>query len=156
VPSRSPDPTAILDELGRLLRQLTRLAGGADDSAPPMTATQRIALVELGEDGPLRVNDLAHRMGTSAATASRAVDVLETLGLVTRAPETADRRALSIELTPTGRELLEGRLRRAAGAFEPAIAALSTAERRTLLALLERMTAALRGGPSHTSRASRG
>jgi DNA-binding MarR family transcriptional regulator len=140
----APDPTEILDELGRLLRQLTRVAGGADERGPAMTATQRIALVELGAEGPLRVNDLAHRMGTSAATASRAVDALETLGLVTRAPEAGDRRALSIELTRSGRRLLDGRLRRAAEAFGPAIAALSTAERRTLLALLERMTGALR------------
>jgi DNA-binding MarR family transcriptional regulator len=146
VAARPPDPTEILDELGRLLRQLTRLAGGADESGPAMTATQRIALVELGAEGPLRVNDLAHRMGTSAATASRAVDALETLRLVTRAPEAGDRRALSIDLTPAGRRLLEGRLRRAAKAFEPAIAALTAPERHTLLALLERMTSALRDG----------
>jgi DNA-binding MarR family transcriptional regulator len=146
VGARTPDPTEILGELGRLLRELTRLAGGADDGHPSMTATQRIALVELGEDGPLRVNDLAHRMGTSAATASRAVDVLETLGLVTRAPEASDRRALSIALTVNGRALLDERLRRAAGAFQPAIAALAAPERRTLLALLERMTSALRDG----------
>ena len=90
-------------------------------------------------------------VSSSAATASRAVDALETLGLITRAPEAADRRALSIELTPEGRELLDGRLRRAADAFEPAIAALSAAERRTLLALLERMTTALRAGPTRSS-----
>jgi DNA-binding MarR family transcriptional regulator len=112
-----------------------------------MTATQRIALVEIGEDGPLRVNDLAHRMGTSAATASRAVDVLETLGLVTRAPEVGDRRALSIGLSPSGRALLDDRLRRAGAAFEPAVSELSPDERRTLLGLLERMTEALRDGP---------
>ena len=47
-----------------------------------MTATQRIALVELGEEGPLRLSDLAKRMGTSTPTASRAVDALEALGLV--------------------------------------------------------------------------
>jgi DNA-binding MarR family transcriptional regulator len=139
-----PDPTEILDELGRLLRQLTRLAGGAEERGPAMTATQRIALVELGAEGPLRVNDLAHRLGTSAATASRAVDALETLGLVTRTPEAGDRRALSVELTRAGRRLLDGRLRRAADAFEPATAALSASERRTLLTLLERMTVALR------------
>jgi DNA-binding MarR family transcriptional regulator len=144
----APDPTEILDALGRLLRQLTRVAGGADEGGPAMTATQRIALVELGAEGPLRVNDLAHRLGTSAATASRAVDALGTLGLVTRTPESGDRRALSIALTRAGRRLLDGRLRRAAGAFAPAIAALSVGERRTLLALLERMTGALQEGPT--------
>ena len=134
----------MLEELGRLLRQLTRLAGGADDDAPAMTATQRIALIELGDAGPLRVNDLAHRTGTSAATASRAVDVLETLGLASRAPESGDRRALRIELTTAGRALLDRRRARAAVAFAPATSALSAAERRELLALLERMTSALR------------
>jgi DNA-binding MarR family transcriptional regulator len=134
----------ILDQLGRLLRQLTRLAGGADDSGHAMTATQRIALVELGEQGPLRLNDLAHRMGASAPTASRTVDTLEGFGLVTRSAAPEDRRALAIALTDAGRELLDDRLARAAVAFEPATAALSATERRELLALLERMTDALR------------
>jgi DNA-binding MarR family transcriptional regulator len=139
----APGDELLLRELGQLIRQLTRLVGGADDS-PPMTATQRIALVELGDDGPLRLNDLARRMGTSTPTASRAVDALETLGLVTRAPESGDRRALSIELTGRGRDLLDERLRRAARAFEPAAATLSDADRRALLALLSRLTDALR------------
>jgi DNA-binding MarR family transcriptional regulator len=145
---RETDTTAVLDRLGRLLRQLTRLVGGTDDG-PAMTATQRIALLELGESGPLRLNDLAHLMGTSAPTASRAVDSLEQLGFAKRATETSDRRALSIGLTSKGRSLLDRRLSRAAAAFEPAAAALNAAERRALLELLERMTEALRAaGPS--------
>jgi DNA-binding MarR family transcriptional regulator len=138
----APDTTALLEQLGHLLRQLTRLTGGADDG-PPMTASQRIALVELGQEGPLRLRDLAQRMGTSMPTASRAVDALEALGLATRAPERTDRRALRIELTPAGRTLLDDRLARAAVAFEPATAALSGPERGELLALLQRMTDAL-------------
>jgi DNA-binding MarR family transcriptional regulator len=143
--SRDPDTQAILSRLGRLLRALTREVGGADDG-PAMTASQRIALVELGEDGPLRVNDLAHRMGTSSPTASRAVDVLESLGLASRSPEPGDRRALRISLTPAGRALFDERHARAAAAFAPATASLSADERRALLALLERMTGALRDG----------
>ena len=139
----TPDVELVLRELGHLIRQLTRLVGGADDG-PPMTATQRIALVELGDDGPLRLNDLAKRMGTSTPTASRSVDALEALGLVTRAPESSDRRALSIDVSPRGRDLLDERLRRAATAFAPAAATLSAADRRELVALLRRMTDALR------------
>jgi len=139
----TPDVELVLRELGHLIRQLTRLVGGADDG-PPMTASQRIALVELGDDGPLRLNDLARRMGTSAPTASRSVDALEALGLVTRAPESSDRRALSIDVSPRGRDLLDERLRRAATAFAPAAATLSAADRRELVALLRRMTDALR------------
>jgi len=140
------DTTAILDQLGRLLRRLTRLTGGADDG-PAMTATQRIALVELGEDGPLRLGELADRMGTSTPTASRAVDALEQLGLAKRAPSPADRRALSIELTATGRALLAERYARAGNAFAPAAEALTAEESRELVRLLERMTAALESTP---------
>jgi DNA-binding MarR family transcriptional regulator len=141
--SRAPDTASLLDQLGNLLRELTRLTGGADDG-PPMTASQRIALVELGRDGPMRLNELADRMGTSTATASRAVDALEQLGVIGRTPEPADRRALSIGVTAAGRKLLDERLARAAVAFEPATAALSGGERRELLELLARMTDALR------------
>jgi DNA-binding MarR family transcriptional regulator len=137
------DTGAILDQLGRLLRTLTRQAGGADEDAAPMTATQRIALVELGDSGPLRLNDLAARIGTSPPTASRAVDALEELGFAERTVDPADRRAVRIELTFAGRRLLAGRRRRAVVAFEPAVAALSARDRAKLLALLERMTAEL-------------
>ncbi len=141
--TRPPDTTALLEELGQLLRQLTRLTGGADDG-PAMTATQRIALVELGYEGPLRLNDLAQRIGTSTATASRAVDALDSLGLIRRAPDAEDRRALSLTVSELGRALLDERLARAATAFEPATASLSPEERRELLELLGRMTDALR------------
>jgi DNA-binding MarR family transcriptional regulator len=130
---------AILEQLGRLLRELTRTVGGADDG-PAMTATQRIALIEVDEGGPLRLNDLATRMGTSAPTASRAADVLEGLGLVVRTPDSADRRALSIELTRQGRALVDDRKARAAAAFEPAVAALSAKDRASLLDVLARLT----------------
>jgi hypothetical protein len=60
--SAAPDTTALLEALGHLLRQVTRLTGGADDG-PPMTATQRIALVELGQEA------------RSASTTSRSASV---------------------------------------------------------------------------------
>ena len=138
----TPDTGAILEQLGRLIRGLTRLTGGADDG-PAMTATQRIALVELSEAAPLRLNDLADRMGTSAPTASRAVDALDDLGLVARAIDPTDRRAVSIELTPAGRALVDDRKARSADAFEHAAASLSPDERTTLLDLLERMADAI-------------
>ncbi len=100
--SAAPDTAAILDQLGKLLRELTRMTGGADDG-PAMTATQRISLIEIADAGPLRLNDLAARIGTSAPTASRTVDVLDELGLVARSADPDDRRAVRIELTPLGR-----------------------------------------------------
>ena len=140
--SAAADTGAILEQLGRLLRELTRMAGGADDG-PAMTATQRIALIEIADGGPLRLNDLAARMGTSAPTSSRAVDVLDELGLVERTPDPDDRRAVRIELTSAGQALVSERKARASVAFEPAVAALPAADREQLLQLLARLTDAL-------------
>jgi DNA-binding MarR family transcriptional regulator len=132
----------ILDELSRLIRQLSRISGGPHDG-PPMTATQRLALFELVESGPLRLNDLARRMGTSAPTASRAVDALDELGLVERDPDPTDRRAITIELTHEGRRSVEERKARVYAAFGPAAAALSPADRQHLAELLARLAAEL-------------
>ena len=131
----------LLRELGHLIRQLTRLVGGADDG-PPMTATQRIALVELGDEGAPAERP-ARRIGTSTPTASRSVDTLEALGLVTRAPESSDRRALSIDVSPQdvicSTSASGAPRRRRAGRRD-----MSAAERDALVTLLRRMTDALR------------
>jgi DNA-binding MarR family transcriptional regulator len=136
----------ILEPLGGLIRQLTRLTGGADDGEP-MTATQRIALLELFAAAPIRLNELAGLIGTSAATASRAVDGLVHLGLVERVPDEQDRRAVRIDLTRRGRRLVGERRRRSAAAFAPAVAELAPRERDQLVGLLERMTGALLSRP---------
>jgi len=142
--ARGDETVEILLDLSRLIRNLTRLTGGADDG-PAMTATQRIALFEVGEGGSLRLNDLADRMGVSAPTASRSVDALHELGLVERVPDPDDRRALRIDLSAAGKELLAERKAKAEQAFAPAVAALSDAERAAFSQLLRRMTDAMRG-----------
>ena len=147
MPGARQDTVDLLMDISRLIRNLTRVTGAAEEG-PPMTATQRLALFELGDAGPLRVNDLADRMGVSPPTASRSVDALHELGLVERVPDPRDRRALSIDLTATGKELLEERKAKAEIAFAPAVAALSDSERATLSKLLRRMTEAVRApGP---------
>jgi len=145
VSARSDDTVQILLDLSRLLRNLTRLVGGADDG-PAMTATTRVALVELGDSGPIRLNDLATRMGVSAPTASRSVDALHELGLVERVVDPNDRRAVRIELSAQGKAKLEERKARASVAFAPAVAVLSESDRRQLSDLLRRMTEALSDG----------
>jgi DNA-binding MarR family transcriptional regulator len=136
--TRSDPSTRILDELSRLIRQLSRLSGGPDEG-PPLTATQRLALFELVDQGPLRLNDLAVRMGTSAPTASRAVDALDELGLVDRKADPEDRRALQLDLTPEGRRSVEERKARVLEAVRPAVAELPAADREQLARLLARL-----------------
>jgi DNA-binding MarR family transcriptional regulator len=141
-----PSPTEtwqILEALSELTRALTRASGGPDEG-PPMTSTQRLALFEVAVRGPLRLSELADRMGITAPTASRAVDALVDHGLLERRPDPVDRRAVRIDLTRPGREQVEERRARAAAALEPVVSALSARDRAQLAALLARLTAALR------------
>src|SRR6266404_2034546 len=82
-PSSPDDTRQILEGLSAVTRQLARASGGPDEG-PPMTSTQRLALFETAVGGPLRLSELAERMGITAPTASRAVDGLVELGLVER------------------------------------------------------------------------
>jgi DNA-binding MarR family transcriptional regulator len=139
MPNPSPDETRqILEALSALTRQLARASGGPDDG-PAMTNTQRLALFETAASGPLRLTDLADRMGVIPPTASRAVDGLVDLGLLERLPDPDDRRAVQIDLTRPGRRRVEERKALAAAALEPGVAALSTRDRAQLAALLTRL-----------------
>jgi DNA-binding MarR family transcriptional regulator len=136
---KQPDPSVrVLDQLGRVIRQLTRISSGPDDG-PALTSTQRLALFELLEDGPMRLNDLAARMGLSAPTASRAVDALAEAELVERLTDPDDRRALRIELTAAGRARVDLRKALVAEAFRPAAASMPADERKQLADLLQRL-----------------
>jgi DNA-binding MarR family transcriptional regulator len=138
-----PDPTRrVLRELSALIRHLTRISGGPDDE-PAMTGTQRLALYELYVGGPMRLNDLAERMGISAPTASRAIDALVSHGLVDRLRDPDDGRALQLGLTASGQARASQREARVAAAFAPALASLSVREREQLVALLSRLASEL-------------
>jgi DNA-binding MarR family transcriptional regulator len=140
----SPNETSqILEALSALTRELTR-ASGVPDDGPPMTSTQRLALFEVAVRGPVRLSELAERMGITAPTASRAVDALVCHDLLERRPDPDDRRAVRIDLTRPGRKQVEERRARAAAALEPIVSALSTQDRGQLAALLTRLAASLR------------
>jgi DNA-binding MarR family transcriptional regulator len=135
----SPNDTRqILEGLSAVTRRLARASGGAEEG-PPMTSTQRLALFETAIGGPLRLSDLAERMGVTAPTASRAVDGLVELGLLERLPDPGDRRAVRIDLTRSGRKDVEERKGRAVAALQPAAGALSAQDRARLAALLVRL-----------------
>jgi DNA-binding MarR family transcriptional regulator len=144
MPTLDSDPArSVLRELSLLIRHLTRLSGGPDDE-PALTGTQRLALYELYLGGPMRLNDLAARMGISAPTASRAIEALVLLSLVDRLRDPDDRRALRLGLTDGGQARASERETRVATAFAPAVASLSASERRQLVELLSRLESRLR------------
>jgi len=133
----------LLDVLGRIVRRLTRLSGGLDEG-PALTATQRVALIETLEAAePIRLHDLAERLGVTAPTASRAVDGLVEHGVLERRPDPDDRRAVRISLTSEGRSLVEERKSRVLAAFLPAAAAMAPADQERLIELLAELDRAL-------------
>jgi DNA-binding MarR family transcriptional regulator len=100
---------ALLDEIGELYAIVLRIARRIHAGDEPMTVTQRLALIEIAHAGPLRLRNLAQRMDTTPATATRAVDALEEWGFVRRRPEPADRRGVLVVVTPRGRRWADRR-----------------------------------------------
>ena len=72
-----------------------------------MTLPQMHTLEILGVSAPLRMKELAHKMGVTTGTLTVQVDRLEREGMVRRIPHSEDRRSILVALTDTGRELFE-------------------------------------------------
>ena len=77
-----------------------RLPG--DGEPGELSTFQAITLAVLADDGGQRLGSLALALGTTDATASRTVDVLEALGLVARRPDGLDRRCIVVAATDEG------------------------------------------------------
>jgi DNA-binding MarR family transcriptional regulator len=109
VPLAPATAEALLDEIGELFAIMLRISRRIEDADEPMTSTQRLALIEVSAVGPLRLSNLAARMDTTPATASRAIDVLQRYELVVRRPDPEDGRATLIAATPKGKRWTEAR-----------------------------------------------
>ena len=73
------------------------------DSA--ITLPQMHTLAILGQQSPLRMKELAAKMGITTGTLPVNVDRLEKQGLVARIPHETDRRSILVTLTEAGQAL---------------------------------------------------
>ncbi|UGS39087.1 MarR family winged helix-turn-helix transcriptional regulator [Capillimicrobium parvum] len=89
--------------------------------------------------GAMETRALAASMGVTRATVSGVCDTLERRGLVERTGHDRDRRLVRLELTPAGRELIEGVFPRFNAGESALCAGLSRAEQETLADLLRRV-----------------
>jgi DNA-binding MarR family transcriptional regulator len=96
-------------------------------------------LARLAQDGPASQRELGGRLRKDPADMVRLLDAAEGGGLVTRAPDPADRRRRVVSLTPDGEAALRAAMEVARAVEDELLAPLSDAERRTLHALLERL-----------------
>jgi DNA-binding MarR family transcriptional regulator len=132
----------VLDEqIGFLLRQVTQrhtgiFAEGIGDGLTPM---QWAVLSKLLEIGRTAQSALGRAVFMDAATIKGTVDRLEARAFVLRVPDEEDRRKLLVDLTKAGREVTHRNLAAAQAITVETLAPLGEAERRQLLALLQRL-----------------
>lgn len=107
-----------------------------------VSVSQCYALEGIVRRGGPTLNELAAELYLDKSTASRVVDGLERKGYAVRAPHPEDRRAVRLQATPAGRELLE-RIRGSILAEEKSILAGFDPEvRRVLPRLIGRLARA--------------
>jgi DNA-binding MarR family transcriptional regulator len=107
-----PSIEDLADHLHSVAIHLLRLVRG-QDSASGVGPAQLSALSVLVFGGTLSLNQLARAEQVRPPTMSRIVDGLEAQGLARRRPNQQDRRALLIEATKKGANILKlGRKRR--------------------------------------------
>ncbi|MFB8088316.1 MarR family winged helix-turn-helix transcriptional regulator [Streptomyces sp. NPDC055992] len=101
-------------------------------------------LAALTDFGPHVQREIAARLSIDRSDVVKIVDGLGAAGLVERARDTADRRRVTVTVTPAGRALLEDLESEAVAVQEELLTPLNARERAQLTALLLRVHEGLR------------
>ncbi|TXS04218.1 MarR family winged helix-turn-helix transcriptional regulator [Streptomyces sp. NBC_00708] len=101
-------------------------------------------LAALADFGPHVQREIAARLSIDRSDVVKIVDGLGAAGLVERARDTADRRRVTVTVTPAGRALLEDLESEAVAVQEEVLTPLNARERAQLTALLLRVHEGLR------------
>jgi DNA-binding MarR family transcriptional regulator len=101
-----------------------------------MGISQALALAALRDLGPQRVTDLAEHGGVRQPTCSALVNSMEAEGWVSRQVDGTDRRAVIVELTAKGREVLRSMIEARSRLLGVYLSQLSVADRAALLAAM--------------------
>jgi DNA-binding MarR family transcriptional regulator len=135
-------PAALANRIGYLLAKAhLGMRAIADDALTPLGLDKKeyAALVLLASEGPLSQQALSVIQGCDRTTMVAVVDKLEDGELVVRRRNPLDRRAYALEITAKGRGTLDQADRLVSQVERDFLAPLSTAERRTLTDLLQRL-----------------
>lgn len=133
------DPAQLADLLHRLTKRLRRSQAERLSPLGLTPAQERALRMITRSPEPLRMAELADRLGIVPRSATTVVDALETAGLVRREIDPANRRAILLHLTSRGvavRDELRSARRQAA---EDLFAPLTTEDRKALGDLLSQL-----------------
>ncbi|VVD74236.1 MarR family winged helix-turn-helix transcriptional regulator [Pandoraea anhela] len=126
-------------KMHRLMKQHDRrISQSYADSAQLSLAESRV-LAAVGTAGALSNSELARRANLDKSQASRGADGLVSRGLVRRAPDAHDGRAVQVTLTPEGERMWRVVIDAARAHYEQLFAALSDDEIRVYERLLDKL-----------------
>lgn len=143
----SHDPAEALRAYVKLLRATKAILACVEPrlAANGLTTTQLGVLEALLHKGPLTQRELGGKVLTSAGNMTDVIDKLERRGAVHRSRKPGDRRAVQVELTVEGREMIEALFPQHAGDIARAMGGLDQAGLRQLGDLLRRLGRAAGG-----------
>jgi DNA-binding MarR family transcriptional regulator len=133
----------IVNEVGRLYgRQFDQLS--REELGLSRAQCRLIGQVAFDESGrPATQAEIAQHLDLTPMAVATMVDRMEAAGWITRRPSDTDRRANSIELQPRAEVALEKAIAVGDRVQEAALVGFSAAERKQLVAMLQRVRANL-------------
>jgi DNA-binding MarR family transcriptional regulator len=142
-----PHPDRRIGETVEVLQAATRvLAGIALRSVDVLDGTVSLpqfrVLAVLADLGPARSTQVARALGLDASTVTRLADRLVAAGHVERGSEPGNRSVVTLELTPSGQDLVTRVTRWRRGELTRILGQLPPGDRDTLTAALRRLVEA--------------
>jgi len=138
----------VVNEVGRLygrqFDQLSREQVGLSRAQCRLIG----AVASNQNDRPWTQAELAQALDLTAMGVATLVDRMEAGGWITRRPSATDRRANAIELQPKAQDALEAAIVVSDAVQDSALAGFSAAERKQLVAMLQRVRANLQAAAS--------
>ena len=134
----------LADAVDNLIALVVRHQGEALWHGVALTPPQRVVLRVVSDEGALRLQDVAARLGDTQSKTSRAVAALRELGLVETVTDPADGRAIRITATDEGRGIVRERHARLVRAVADTFRDAEAQEQVRLAEMLERLEPLLR------------
>ena len=116
-----------------------------------LTAVQAMVLNTLGDDDGVPAGRLGERVQLTSATLTGIIDRLENLGFTERRASKTDRRAVLVDLTDKGREIVGEIGPLLVGANREFLAGLGPEEQEQLRGLLQKLRDSRQGGAASTA-----
>lgn len=99
--------TQIEQQMTVLLRRVQRIHLSTSAGEVNLERSAYGIMCKLADEGPQRLGALASAFGLDPSTITRQVQALEEIGLAVRKTDPSDRRASILDLSDTGRDVLE-------------------------------------------------